>query len=150
MKIYTIEKVNLRKLYLYVFMGVLIYSLLMILLIRLITIFIPDFSYVNLVFVIVAIFFVNYSFNWAYSKSLKRIQIKLNDKKIVFEENEVLLIDLTRIKFRGLRFNYYPKLIIELVDKRKIKFRMTKNKDFDKFILALKTNSKTSSLLIFK
>jgi len=150
MKIYTIEKVNLSKLYLYVFLGTLIYSLLIILLIKLIILFFPNFSNVNSVLIIVAILFVNYSFNWLVSKSSQKMQIKLNEKKIVFEENELLLTDLTGIKFKGSRFNYYPQIIIELVDKSKIKFRMTKNKDFDNLILALKTNSKTSSLLIFK
>lgn len=149
MKIYTIEKVNLRKLYLFVILGVLIYSLLMILLISLITIFFPDFSNVNLVFIIVAILFVNYSFNWAYSKSSNKIQIKLNDKKIVFEENEILLTDLKSIKFKGARFNYYPKLIIELVDRKRINFRVTKNNDFDKLILGLKANLKTNTIFTF-
>lgn len=149
MKIYTVEKVNLRKLYLFVILGMLIYSLLMILIISLITLFFPDFSSLNLVFIIVGLFFVNYSFNYAYSKSSEKTQIKLNDKKIIIEENEILLADLKSIKFKGAKFNYYPKLIIELIDRKKINFRVTKNNDFDNLLLGLKANLKTNSIFTF-
>lgn len=149
MKIYTVEKVNLRKLYLFVILGVLIYSFFMILLISLITLFFPNFNNVGLLFVLTALIFGNYIYKFSYSKSSQKIQIKLNDKKIVFEENEILLTDLKSIKFKGARFNYYPKLIIELVDRKKINFRVTKNNDFDKLILGLKANLKTNSIFTF-
>lgn len=144
MKIYTVEKVNLGKLYLLIVIGVLIYCLLIILLIRLITLFFPDFNNVGLLFVLTALVFGSYIYKFSYSKSSKKIQIKLNDNKMVIEENEILLENLKRIKFRGARFNCYPKLIIELVNTKKINFRMTKNNDFDKLIIGLKTNLKTN------
>lgn len=149
MKIYTVEKVNLRKLYLFVILGVLIYSLLMILLISLITLFFPDFNNVGLLFVLTALVFGNYIYKFSYSKSSEKTQIKLNDKKIIIEGNEILLADLKSIKFKGAKFNYYPKLIIELIDRKKINFRVTKNNDFDKLLLGLKANLKTNSIFTF-
>lgn len=149
MKIYTVEKVNLRKLYLYVILGVLIYSLLMILLISLITLFFPDFNNVGLLFILTALVFGNYIYKFSYSKSSEQTQIKLNDKKIIIEENEILLADLKSIKFKGAKFNYYPNLIIELIDRKKINFRVTKNNDFDKLLLGLKANLKTNSIFTF-
>lgn len=146
MKIYTVEKVSLSKLYLLVIIGVLIYCLFMILLIRLITLFFPDFNNVGLLFVLTALVFGNYIYKFSFSKSSKKIQIKLNDNKMIIEENEILLADLKSIKFKGARFNYYPKLIIELIDRKKINFRVTKNNDFDKLLLGLKANLKTNTV----
>lgn len=149
MKKYILEKVNLRKLYLFVILGVLIYSFFMILLISLITLFFPNFNNVGLLFVLTALIFGNYIYKFSYSKSSQKIQIELSDKKVIIEENEILLADLKSIKFKGAKFNYYPKLIIELVDRKKINFRVTKNNDFDKLILALKANLKTNNIFTF-
>jgi hypothetical protein len=146
MKMYTIEKVNIARLYLLVLFGVISYVLLMILLISLITLIFPKFNNVALFFVITALVFGNYIYKFSFSKSSEKIQIKLNDKKIVIEESEVLLDNIKDIKFKGARFSYYPKIIIELADAKKINFRMSKNNDFDKLIEGLKTNPKIGNV----
>lgn len=149
MKTYNVEEVNLGKLYLLVMLGVLLYSLLLILLISLITLIFPEFNNVDLLFVLTALVFGNYIYKFTYSKSSKKTQIKLNEKKIVIGESEILLEELKSIKIKGARFNYYPKLIIALADTKKIKVRMSKNNDFDKLVFGLQTNLKTKDVFSF-
>ncbi len=146
MKIFVLEKVNIGKLYFLIVLGVLAYVLVMILLIGLITLIFPEFNNVGLFFVITALVFGSYIYKFSYSKSSEKIQIKLNDKKIVINESEILLLDLKKIIIKGARFNYYPKLIIELVDTKRINFRISKNNDFDILILKLKSNPKTCDI----
>lgn len=149
MKIYTIEKINIVRLYLLVLLGVLLYCLSMILLIILIMRVFPKFNNIALLFVITALVFANFIYKFAFSKSSEKIQIALNDIKIVIEESEILLDNIKSIKFKGALFNYYPKIVVELVDSRKINFRMSKNKDFDKLIKGLKSNPKVANVFSY-
>jgi hypothetical protein len=93
-----------------------------------------------------ALIFGNYIYKFSFLKSSKKIQIKLNEKKLVIEEEEILLDNIKSLKFKGTRFNYYPKIIIELANAEKINFRISKSNESEKLILALKINSKTSSI----
>lgn len=149
MKIYTVERIRLSKLYLFVFFGVLTYVILMILLISLIALIFPEFDNVSLFFVLTALICGNYIYKFSFLKSSKKIQIKLNEKKLVIEEEEFLLDNIKSLKIKGTRFNYYPKIIIELANAKKINFRISKNNEFEKLILALKFNSKTNSIFSY-
>lgn len=149
MKTFLLEKVNIRKLYLLVLLGVFTYVLLMLLLIILIKLIFPDFDNVNLFIVISALVFGNYIYKFSYSKSSEKIQIRLNDTKIIIEEIEILFDNIKSLKFKGARFNYYPKLIIGLTDSKEISFRISKNNGFDELILGLKSNPKAKSIFSF-
>lgn len=149
MKTFLLEKVNIRKLYLILLLGVFTYVLLMLLLIILITLIFPDFDIVNLFIVISALVFGNYIYKFSYSKSSEKIQIRLNDTKIIIEEIEILFDNIKSLKFKGARFNYYPKLIIGLTDSKEISFRISKNNGFDELILGLKSNPKAKSIFSF-
>lgn len=149
MKTFLLEKVNIRKLYLILLLGVFTYVLLMLLLIILIKLIFPDFDNVNLFIVISALVFGNYIYKFSYSKSSEKIQIRLNDTKIIIEEIEILFDNIKSLKFKGARFNYYPKLIIGLTDSKEISFRISKNNGFDELILGLKSNPKAKSIFSF-
>lgn len=146
---YTVEKINIGKLYLLVLLGVLSYVLLMILVISIITIIFPKFNNVGLVFVITALVSGNYIYKFSFSKSSNKTRIKLNDKKIVIEESEILLDNIKYVKFKGTIFNYYPKIIIELTNAKKISLRISKNNDFEKLISGLKANAKISNVFSY-
>ena len=62
------------------------------------------------------------------------------------EEIEILFDNIKSLKFKGARFNYYPKLIIGLTDSKEISFRISKNNGFDELILGLKSNPKAKNL----
>lgn len=149
MKLYTVEKINSSKFYLFLLFGLLCYVFLMILVISILTMIYPKFSNVNLVLVVTALVSTNYIYKFSFSKSSHSTEIKINEKKIVVGESEFLLDDIKNVKFKRVRLNYFPTLQIELINANRISFRIAKNDDFYKLIAGLEANAKICKVLSY-
>jgi hypothetical protein len=98
----------------------------------------PKFSNVSVVLCLSALILGYYIFNFSFSKSTSKIQIKLNNKKIIIEQREISICDIAYLRVGTILFNYYPKVKIGLKDGTKINFRIAKNYDFEKLVIELK------------
>ena len=139
MQLHLIRIINLRKLYVLSFIGLIISIFILILLISITVYFFPKFDYINLFIVIYSIVISNILFKISTSKSSKLIEIKINKTKLEIDKKTYLLETIKKIKISNFLFTYYPKLTICFLDNNKITFRVDKNeKDYWKLIENLK------------
>jgi len=139
MQLHLIRIINLRKLYVLSFIGLIISIFILILLISITVYFFPKFDYINLFIVIYSIVISNILFKISTNKSSKLIEIKTNKIKLEIDTKTYLLETIKKIKISNFLFTYYPKLTICFLDNNKITFRVDKNeKDYWKLIENLK------------
>jgi hypothetical protein len=139
MQLHLIRIINLRKLYVLSFIGLIISIFTLILLISITVYFFPKFDYINLFIVIYSIVISNILFKISTNKSSKLIEIKTNKIKLEIDKKTYLLETIKKIKISNFLFTYYPKLTICFLDNNKITFRVDKNeKDYWKLIENLK------------
>lgn len=144
MKVYTLDKVNINKLYFYGAVGVLVYILMMILVIYLIIKVFPEFKYVGMLFVFSSLFFGNYIYKFSYKKSTVKIQIQFNNKKIVINNEEILIENIKQIFIKSYKFSFYPRIIFNMINDVNIVFRVSKyDKDYYEFVKRLKEMKNT-------
>jgi hypothetical protein len=139
MQLHLIRIINLRKLYVLSFIGLIISIFTLILLISITVFFFPKFDYINLFIVIYSIVISNILFKISTNKSSKLIEIKTNKIKLEIDKKTYLLETIKKIKISNFLFTYYPKLTICFLNNNKITFRLDKNeKDYWKLIETLK------------
>ncbi len=149
MQLHLIRIINLRKLYVLFFIGLIISIFTLILLISITVYFFPKFNYINLFIVIYSIVISNILFKISTNKSSKLIEIKINKIKLEIDKKTYLLETIKKIKISNFLFTYYPKLTICFLDNNKITFRVDKNeKDYWKLIENLKEISINGRKLI--
>lgn len=149
MQLHLIRIINLRKLYVLFFIGLIISIFTLILLISITVYFFPKFNYINLFIVIYSIVISNIIFKISTNKSSKLIEIKINKIKLEIDKKTYLLETIKKIKISNFLFTYYPKLTICFLDNNKITFRVDKNeKDYWKLIENLKEISINGRKLI--
>lgn len=138
MKTYKIKIVDLRKLYLFVLLGVIISIPILISLISATVFLFPKFDSINLFILIYSILIGNLIFKVSSNKSSKLIEVKINKTKLEIDKETFLLETIDKIKINKRFLNYYPKLIVCFSQNKKITYRIDKNeKDFWKFLYNL-------------
>lgn len=135
MKNFTLTKIDIYKLYFFIFIAVLIYVLSMIILVKTIVFILPNFEYVNWLFIITSIIYGHFAYTYSFDKTSQEIQIIINPKKININDNIIQIDDIRKIYLKGNPFSFYPKIIFLLTDKKKLVFRLSKDdKDYLEFI----------------
>lgn len=146
MRVISIKKINLFKLYFFATIGLLIFVPIMLLSIVSITKIFPRFEAVNLVIIIISIIFSFYIFKFLEKKSITTVKMKLNNQMIKFNDEVVLLENIKKITEKDFR-RYYPIIIFKLNNRKKISIRFSDYQNFWSVYFALKSNPKASRLI---
>lgn len=149
MKIYKLDIVNIRKLYFYSFLILIISLMITLLFIFILIKFIPSFKSVSFLLILLSIIFGIYSQKYSYSRSIKKIEIKLDDKKLSIDSQEILLDNIEMIKINIKTLNHYPKLFIIKRFGENIILRVSKENNYYDFLFGLKANKNLKGKLNF-
>jgi len=146
MKVISATKISLKKLYLFIIIGLLIIVPIILSSIVLITLIFPNFKAVNVALVVLSIIFGNYAFKLLINKSSSDIKIKLNHRMIAFNDEIILIENIEKIVLKEM-FRYYPIMVFKLNNRRKISIRFSDSSNFSTLESALKFNNKTCPLI---
>ncbi len=149
MKVISATKISLKKLYLFILIGLLIIVPIILSCIVLITLIFPSFEAVNVALIVLSIIFGNYAFKLSINKSSSDIKIKLNNRMIAFNDEIILIENIENIEKIVLKemFRYYPIMVLKLNHRRKISIRFSDSSNFSALESALKFNDKTCQLI---
>ena len=146
MKVISATKISLKKLYLFILIGLLIIVPIILSCIVLITLIFPSFEAVNVALIVLSIIFGNYAFKLSINKSSSDIKIKLNNRMIAFNDEIILIENIEKIVLKEM-FRYYPIMVFKLNHRRKISIRFSDSSNFSALESALKFNDKTCQLI---
>ncbi len=146
MKVISATKISLKKLYLFILIGLLIIVPIILSCIVLITLIFPSFEAVNVALIVLSIIFGNYAFKLSINKSSSDIKIKLNNRMIAFNDEIILIENIEKIVLKEM-FRYYPIMVLKLNHRRKISIRFSDSSNFSALESALKFNDKTCQLI---
>lgn len=133
MKSYCLNKINVLK-----FLTLSLLSFILIFSILLLTSLGLNIIFLEISFILFAIFFVSYIYPLILKKSRSIIEIKISKTKVIIEEKSYSIKNIEKINLK-YRFLIFPKLKIKFDDGRVINFHVEKfRKDYFEFESAIK------------
>lgn len=140
MKVFSLDTINIVRLYLISVVCILVFVFFLILIIFVIFNFFPFFKYVHILIIVSALIFGNVIFKISYKYSTKSINVILKETKIFFDTDVIEVEDIKGIYIRKST-NHYPEILFDLSNGQVKKFRIAKNiKDYLEFIKYIKKN----------
>ncbi|MFN3967934.1 hypothetical protein [Flavobacterium sp.] len=134
METYGLIRINIYKLYFLAIIGVIISVAIFIgLAVVLVKIF-PQFNYINLLLIVIALICGVFAHKLAERKSSSVIIIKFGKKEIIVDEKRIFIENVEKIQIKK-SYSHYPKFIINQKNGEKLSYRIERqSEDFDKLI----------------